>query len=244
MASTIIIAVVGVILAWAGVTTGVDSIVHYVFAIVDQIPATPLELLKPVYNPEPMYTHAYRPLSTALVKLGCAVFGRTDGGLQTMAFVHALFLVPYGISARYCLIVHGMTPRVATAAALTSMLTPTVLFSAWTIPEFDMVGAIFVLLAAAELHRGRFKAFVPLALLALFTKETSAILLFAYLCANALIQFRTNKKATWIAAGYLFVLFLAVLPIISVRPEVTTEYNVASSDFNWLRIPYLAFHNL
>jgi len=241
-----LILVLGVVLAWAGVQEGVDSIVHYVFTIVDQVPSDPISLLKPVWNPEPMYTRAYRPLSTALVKLGSAIFGRDPSGLQWFTFAHGLFLIGYGLSARRFLRVHEFGDRIALLGAVTSMLTPTVLFSAWTIPEFDMVGGIFVLLAAAELRKGHWKRSIPLALMALITKETSALLMLAYLMAFSLHRIRENRRYWFYVLGYLAVLMLAVFPIFLATPDpqAVTEYNLSGQGFQWIRVLHLSFLNV
>lgn len=236
----------GVLLAWAGVNDGVDSIVHYVFLIVDQVESNFISLLKPVWNPEPMYTRAYRPLSTALVKLGSLVFGRDDVGLQWFTFAHGLFLIGYGLAARRFLRHHGFSQRVSLLSALTAMLTPTVLFSAWTIPEFDMIGGIFVLLAAAELRQGRWKRSVPLALLALITKETSAILMLAYLISYAVWHSRENRRYWLYVAGYITVFLAAVFPIFLATPDPSTvsEFNLSGFGFQWSRVFDLAFLNV
>lgn len=238
-----IICGLGVLLAWAGMAPGVDSIVYYVFGIVDQIPNDPLSIIKPVYNPEPMYTHAYRPLSTAIVKLGGWLFGRDETGMIRHTFAHGLLIIPYGLGARRCLRAHGLSPRVSLAAALTAMLTPTVLFSAWTIPEFDMVGGAIILFGAAELRLGRLKAAIPLFLLAILTKETTAILGFAYLLAFAVLRHKEDRRGWWLAGGYLVLMLCAVLPILLVKPEVTHKFNLADADFEWIRIAFLSFHN-
>lgn len=240
-----VIVLLGVALAWAGVAEGVDSIVYYVFAICDNIPNDPIAILKPVFNPPPMYTHAYRPLSTAMVKLGSAVFGRDTQGLQWMTFAHGLLLVPYGLGARRFLRVHGLEERLATVAAICAMLTPTVLFSAWTIPEFDMIGGAIVLFAAAELRVGRLRRALPLLALAILTKETTAIFMFAYLLAYASTRAPgERKRAWWIAGGYFGVLLAAVSPILLVRPPVTHSFSLIDERFEWMRIPQLCFHNL
>ena len=239
----IVIAAVAALAAWVGVQDGVDSIVYYVFAIVDKVPADPISILQPIYNPPPMYTHAYRPLSTALVKLGSAAFGRTDGGLQAFTLAHGLLLVGYGLAARRFLRTHGFDGRVSTAAALTALLCPTVLFSAWTIPEFDMVGGIFVLLAAAELRRGNGWGTAPFAILALLTKETSAVLMLAYFMAHAALRVRTRWRVAWLPAGYLLVLLAVVSPIFAVKPPVAHDFNVAGAEFHLSRVAWLAFHN-
>ncbi|MFT5434298.1 MAG: hypothetical protein ACI9OJ_005011, partial [Myxococcota bacterium] len=233
---------VGTLLAWAGTTDGVDSIVYYVFAIVDQIGADPISLIKPVYNPPPMYTHAYRPLSTALVKFGGWAFGRDVEGLKWLTFAHGLFLIPYGLAARRFLRVHGFGGRIALMGALGAMLTPTILFSAWTIPEFDMVGGAIILFAASELRLGHLRRAIPFLALAILTKETTAILMLAYLLAFLFFH-RTERRWWLLTGGYFTALLAAVFPILMVKPPVTNEFNVTDDEFEWMRVAWLAFHN-
>ncbi len=249
---TLGIVVLGTVLAWAGTTIGVDSIVFYVFDIVDRIPWHPAALLEPIYNPPPMYTHAYRPLSTVLTKLGGDVFGHDLESLRQLTFVHGLFLVPYGLAARRCLRVHGFSLGVATLGALSTMALPTVLFSAWTIPEFDMVGGIWVLLAASFVRERRLGAAAPFLVLAVLTKETTAVFMFAYLLADGFATLRglpagatrvEKLRAFRVAAAFFAVFLLAVSPILTRRPEVTTDFNVSDDDFVWMRIAWLAFHD-
>ena len=83
------------LLAAFGVTEGNDGIVAWVFDIVGNHPLT--DIWQPVYNPEPMDTYAYRPLSVVLLKIAAALFGD-----HTMVWtaVHSLILVAYGLVSR------------------------------------------------------------------------------------------------------------------------------------------------
>ena len=49
--SQLLIVVIGTFLAWGGVVDGADSIVHYVFGIVDGVGNDPLSIIKPIFNP-------------------------------------------------------------------------------------------------------------------------------------------------------------------------------------------------
>lgn len=234
-----------VVLALAGVVDGVDSIVWYVLAITDGVAADPLSLLKPIYNPPPMYTHAYRPLSTALVKLGQAAFGLEPAGLRAWTFAHGLLLAPYGLAARASLRAHGHTRWVALGGALLAMVAPTVLFSAWTLPEFDMLGGAFVLGATWALLRRRWWVAAPLMALALLTKETSAVFLLAWLLAWASVGLRRGDRAPlWATVGFSLALVAAVAPILTVEPPVTHAFTVADPRFDAHRGLFLAFHDV
>ena len=63
---------------------------------IDQVPNDLLSIIKPIFNTEPMFTFAYRPLSTALLKLGSAIFERDIEGLKAFTFVHGLALILFG----------------------------------------------------------------------------------------------------------------------------------------------------
>jgi hypothetical protein len=249
--SIALITALGVVLAWLGVAPGVDSIVFYVFDIVDQIPWDPIELLKPIYNPPPMYTHAYRPLSTFFVKAGAELFGRDLLSLERFTFAHGLFLVPYGLAARRFLLAHGFSARVALLGALAAQLSPTVLFSAWTIPEFDMVGGIWVLMGGALLREQRLRLAIPFLVLAVLTKETTAVLMFAYLLGAAATDF-FSRSGPWssrlgafkVAASYLAFFALVVSPILFRKPPVTHVYGIGNEGFEWVRVAWIAFHDL
>ena len=235
----------GGLLAAAGVVPGADSIVWYVFAIVDGIPADPVSLLKPIYNPPPMYTHAYRPLSTAVLKAGSALFGRDPGGLQVQTFLHGLVLLPYGLAAWRFGEAHGSDRRVAVAAALLSMALPTVLFSAWVLPEFDVLGGAFVLWAAAALRRGRWSHAVAPLLLAVLTKETTAALMLAWLLAWTSVSWPQGRRLpAGITLGFVGLLLLAVAPILATPPPSTHAFSVTDSRFSLGRVGALALHDL
>ncbi len=242
--SQLLIVVIGTFLAWGGVVDGADSIVHYVFGIVDGVGNDPLSIIKPIFNPEPMFTYAYRPLSTVILKLGGLVFERDTEGLKAFTFLHGLALVLFGLGARRFLLAHGLTAQVSLLAALAAMLCPTVLWSAWTLPEYDMVGAAFVLFAAAALREGRMGRFVPLALLAMVTKETTAALMFAYLLAFALLHLRQDRRPMYLAVGYFMCLLAAVSPTLVVEAPVSHEFYVRSRFFEFSRVFWLAVHNV
>lgn len=235
----------GVLLALCGVVGGVDSIVWYVYAIADGIPTDPLSLLQPVYNPPPMYTHAYRPLSTTLVKAGSALFGRETLGLQLQTFTHGLVLLPYGLAAWRFGRAHGSEPRIALGVAALCMALPTVLFSAWTIPEFDVLGGAFVLWAAAALRQRRpLEALAPLAL-AILTKETTAAMMLAWLLAWATVSWTRGRRApAGLTVAFIAVLLAAVAPILLTPPPMTHAFSFVDERFTLVRAGGLALHDL
>jgi hypothetical protein len=125
------------------------------------------------------------------------------------------------------------------------MAMPTILFSAWTIPEFDMVGGAIVLTAAATLKEGHKRTAALFMALAILTKETTAIIMWAWLLARAVTAWRVGNKApTRTALLYLVALLAVVWPILTVSPPVTHAFAVSDSEFEWSRALFLGFHNL
>jgi len=238
------VVLLGTFLAWGGVVDGADSIIYYVFGIIDQVPNDLLSIIRPIFNTEPMFTFAYRPLSTALLKLGSEVFQRDIEGLKAFTFAHGLALVLFGAGARSFLLAHGFSARVSLLSALTVMCSSTVLWSAWTLPEFDMVGAAFVLWAGAALRRGKLALFVPLALLAMVTKETTAVLMFAYMLAYSLLYLREDRKPLVLSCLYFLCLLAAVYPTLSAEAPVAHEFYLRSDRFELSRVGWLAVHNV
>ncbi len=231
-------------LAWGGVVDGADSIIYYVFGIVDKVPNDPLSILKPIFNPEPMYTYAYRPLSTAILKLGGFAFGRDIESLKAFTFLHGLALIFFGLGARRFLLAHGLSPRVSLASALLVMCSSTILWSAWTLPEYDMVGGAFVMFAGAALRNGKMRQFIPLALLAMVTKETTAALMFAYLLSYAILHLKEDRRPLYLAGMYFLCLLAAVSPTLVVKAPVSHEFYVRSEFFELGRVVWLAMHNV
>ena len=233
----------GTWLAWGGVVDGADSIIYYVFGIIDQVPNNLFSIIKPIFNTEPMFTFAYRPLSTALLKLGSVVFERDIEGLKAFTFVHGLALILFGAGARRFLLAHGFSARVSLVSALTVMCSSTVLWSAWTLPEFDMVGAAFVMWAGAALRQGKLAQFIPLALLAMVTKETTAALMFAYLLAYTVLHLREDRRPLVLSVLYVLVLIAAAFPTLAAEAPVSHEFYLRSEFFEFGRVGWLGVHN-
>jgi hypothetical protein len=242
--------VIGVGLAVCGMTAGVDAIVPWVFGIVDFIDVS--DVWRPLYNPEPMDTFAYRPLSVVLLKVGLWITGRDA---TAMTAIHALILPAFALAARGFLMRHGFRSTVATAAAATSLAVPSVLFSAWICVEFDLVGATFVLAAASMLCDwraglpGRAWRFWLLAFVALTIKETSALQMLAYLAAFAWIH-RSERPDSWgirrgwwtVLCGYFVGLLVCTAPMHFVDSGNTHAFTLWSETFHPIRIPAMLLH--
>ncbi len=237
-----LIAIVGLLLAAAGTTEAVDAIVPWVFGIVDSM--SWVDVWRPAYNPEPMNTYTYRPLTVVILKFALLVTGRT---VVAITFLHALVLVAFGLSAHSFLTRHGFTDKVAGAACLSAMVMPSLLFSAWICVEFDVVGAVFVLMAASALrdyedapNRGRWRRFLVLAALAVTIKETSALALLAYIGAFTWLR-RTDRRWWRLAGGYLLALIICTLPMHFV-PSTDHAFGVWSDGFHPMRIAGMLLH--
>ncbi|MBT9555115.1 MAG: hypothetical protein IV100_03750, partial [Myxococcales bacterium] len=250
-------ALLGLVLALVGTTEAVDGIVPWVYGIVDRVPW--VYLWRPIYNPEPMDTYAYRPLAVALVKVGLTVadaLGLARTG-QWLTALHGLVLVAFGLSAHRLLLRLGFTPKVAALAAASSLTMPSLLFSAWIVVEFDLVGATFVLLATNRLiDLGAFgtgeprlppspRAFWFWAVLALLTKETSALQLLAVLGVACLRPGPALDRPALRRLGlYLGLLALATAPMHFVRSDNLHAFTVFSEGFHPVRIVAILLHTL
>lgn len=240
----LVLGLCGVLLAAAGVAPGMDSIVWYVFSIVDGVPDTVRGVLAPIYNPPPMYTHAYRPLSTVLLKAGTGLFGRGPDGLAAMGFAHGLILVAYGLAGRAALAALGHGRATALLGSLLAVASPTVLFSAWTLPEFDALGAACVLAGAAALLRDRVTLAVPFLVLALLTKETSAVFALAFLLAwVSVVAPKGNRRSLVVLASFCVGLAAAVAPIVLTPPPVTHSFSLVDPGFRAARLLWLFHHD-
>ncbi|HIA00660.1 MAG TPA: hypothetical protein EYN66_01900 [Myxococcales bacterium] len=239
---------VGLVLALLGVTEGSDGIIHWVYGIVDSISYT--DIWRPLYNPEPMDTYAYRPLSVVMLKLGLWATGRS---VLALTVIHSLALVAFGLVGRRFLIHHGFSKGVATLSSLTAMAMPSVLFSAWLNVEFDLVGAVFVLAAANSLctYEKAVSAHTPtrksliifwiFAFLAMTTKETSALQLLAYLVAFTYLR-RSERSYLKLTAGYLAGLIVVTLPMHFVDSGNTHAFTLWSDGFHPVRVLGMLFH--
>ena len=222
----------GVALAALGTLPAVDAIVPWVFGIVDRIAW--VDLWRPVYNPEPMDTYAYRPLSVAILKVALALTRDS----MVLTAIHGLTLAVFGVVARRWLVELGLG-AVATVAAASAMLVPSLLFSAWLAVEFDLVGAVFVLMAV---RRTSTRAVWGYAVVALLVKETSALQLIAFLAAAAAVQ---RDRASLVRLGGCFALLLVfTAPMHFVGEASSTAFTVFRDGFHPVRIAAILFHTV
>jgi len=242
----LLIGVVGLLLAAAGVTEYTDGIVRYVAGVVDGI--SWLDLWKPAFDPPPMNTYTYRPLTVVSVKLGLLI---TDRNTMAMAVLHGLTIPWLGLAAHRFLRVHGMA-KVALPAALSTMALPSMLFSGWIPVESDIMGAAFLCEAGWALQRWRATGarrtlifFAVMAFGAATTKETSAAAGFGYLAAFAwAYRKEAFKRYAAVAFTYGVVLFILIIPFLMAKAMKPHNFNVASDEFTMARAWYLIVHNL
>lgn len=232
---------VGIALAVLGTLPAVDAIVPWVFGIVDHIPWA--DVWRPVYNPEPMDTYAYRPLSVVILKLALAL----TRSPAVLTAAHGLVLSAFGVVARRWLLRLGFASPVATLAALSCQLVPSLLFSAWLAVEFDLFGAVFVLLAMSELRWTASAAptsrrFWVYTLVALTVKETSALQLLALLAAHTAV---VRDRASLLRLGQVFALLLVLTaPMHFVSGGAQTAFTLFGERFHPVRIAAILFHTL
>ncbi len=240
----VLIAIAGLLLVWAGVGEATDGIVRYVVRIVDGIDW--LDVWRPVVDPPPMNTVTYRPLTVVQVKLLLAL---TSGSTVAMTALHGLVLPWFGLAVRRFVRAHGLA-HVALPTALSVMLLPSMLFSAWIPVEPDVMGAAFLCEAGAALStwqrtRAR-RSLLWLGLMAFgaaTTKETSAAAAFAYFGLVAW-HGRGDRSLRHVFVSYAVGLFVLVLPLLLAKVDAPHGFHVANKDFEPRRAAFLVLHNL
>ncbi|MBT9560516.1 MAG: hypothetical protein IV100_31115 [Myxococcales bacterium] len=244
----LILFVLGLIFGLLGLADYADGIVEYVVGIVDGIAWS--DLWRPVFDPPPMNTYTYRPLTTLSVKVLLAVSG---GDTQVMTALHVLCLPWFGLASWRFLRAVGLEAA-AFPAAVGVMALPSMLFSAWIPVESDVMGAAFLCEAGAvwpRLMATRARRDVVLYTLWLFgaatTKETSAAAGVVLVVAHALMALRTRQARglalSW-AAGYIATLAIFVTPLLLAKGQAPHDFHIEADGFNWSRAGFFALHNL
>jgi hypothetical protein len=248
-----LITLVGILLALAGLTSYTDGIVRYVTVVVDGI--SWWDIHKPVFDPPPMNTYTYRPLTVVLVKLELLLSGRDP---FWMTVLH-LPVVPWlGLATHRFLRTHGLA-HVATRSALCTMALPSMLFSGWIPVEPDSLGAAFfcemgwaLQLWRQNKSRKHLILFVLFAFGVATTKETSAAAGFGYLAAMAAAHMRWGLPKTQsadfnryavAALGYGVVLAIFVYPLIVAKGQIPHDFHVGAEGFDAGRAGWMVVHN-
>ena len=249
--STPLIWFVGLFFALAGLTDYSDGIVRYVIGVVDGHPWS--ELWRPVFDPPPMNTHTYRPLTVALVKLQLLLSARDTWWMTVM---HLACIPWFGFAAHRFARSHG-GESVALPVALSTMILPSILFSGWISVESDSLGAAFVCEAGFCLQQWRasdrqtggrpqkwFLLFVLAALGAATTKETSAAAMFGYLLAMSIAYRHVDGRRLWrVTAASFLVLMTLVAPLFFADRQAPHDFNVGAQTFDWSRLGFMFVHN-
>lgn len=242
----LLILLVGLALAAAGVTDYTDGIVRYVARIVDGMAFT--DLYQPAFDPPPMNTYTYRPLTVLMVKLELLLCGRDP---FYMTLLHGLSIPWLGFAThRFCR-THGLQ-HVALPCALSTMALPSMLFAGWIPVESDAIGAAFLCEAAfflqtfrTTLARRHLVGFALMAFGAATTKETSAAAMFGYLLAFTWAYRHAHFKR-WLAvlSTYSAVLLVLILPFLLSTAQTPHNFHVQSQGFNLSRAGFMLLHNL
>ena len=236
-----LVALFGLALAALGTLPAVDAIVPWVFGIVDSVAWG--DVWRPVYNPEPMDTYAYRPLSVVVLKALRLLLGDQT---VVMTALHGLVFVAFGQVALSALHRAGFARGTALLATLSTLCMPSLLFSGWIVVEFDLVGATFALAAMLCLPRdgvtgGRPALFWTLALLAMTTKETSALQLLAFLVADAWTR-RLERGAVRRVLVYVGLLLLVTAPMHLAPRGSQSAFTLFSDGFQPFRVAAILLH--
>ena len=181
------LSLLSLLLAVAGTVSDADQIGIWILAFIDGM--SPWAWLRAYELPPPANgEHGFRPLSILLLKGHVALFGAgipPKGAIFVKIFVSAFLM---GWAAWHWLRSRGFIEHALLVAALCVVSAPH-LFGLWMLTELDGIGAALVLggsvLVAGDGRRRQAAACVLMAC-AMFLKESSALMMLAFLAAQAL----------------------------------------------------------
>jgi hypothetical protein len=169
----------------AGMVEKADNVTHRVLDLVGTL--SWWEALRPFQMPHPIDATAFRPLSVLALKCVVALWGDNPPAWVTAGKGFAC-LAAFGLAAMAWLRAVGLT-RVAPFAAALSMTLAPILFQVWYLPELDLLGAactlgaMSLLVSGQPLDRVRQVAVAGGIGVALFLKESSALIQLGFLVA-------------------------------------------------------------
>ncbi len=223
------------VLGGLGIVPSYDNVTHRVVALADTVPWSGAFL--PFEMGWPIDARALRPLSVLLLKAHAAVFGVAEVAPDALRWARASAeLALFGLAARAWLAQLGLR-RVATLAAVSSMVLAPTLFQAWLLTELDLLGAAFLFAASALLWRAdatRLHAALAIALLAvpMLLKESTALVAFGFLGGMTLLTLRESgvRRTHHLAACVTWALLWAVLVTPMLTGPSTEAATVAFAD--------------
>ena len=231
------------VLGGLGIVPSYDNVTHRVVALADTVPWS--EAFLPFEMGWPIDARALRPLSVLLLKAHAAVYGVAEVAPDALRWARASTeLALFALAARAWLVQVGLK-RVASLAALSSLVLAPTLFQAWLLTELDLVGAAFLFAAAALLWRPdgtRLHAAAAIALLAvpMLLKESTALVAFGFLGGATLLTLREPgpRRTHHLAACITWTVLWAVL----VAPMLTGPSTEAATVSLLDKLPLLE-HN-
>lgn len=237
----VLIVSVSLLVGAAGAVGKADHMTAWVISLCADLPAS--ALFQVFHLPPPMDAWGLRPLSLAAMQGYLALFGDGAPPVWLIAAKALLGSLALGFAARAWLRAHGLA-HVAELAAALALLSSAHLFSSWYLTEFDAWGAAAILAGTSLLRRpGRMAAACALLACALLLKESSALVLFAFLSGSlvaAALHRRWSLAARYaapLALGALVWLSLA-MPLLGAGARTSVVGRVPLS----LRLPILE-HN-
>lgn len=230
-----------VLIGLAGALQKADHMTMWVIALCADLPQW--SFFKVFHLPSPMDAWGLRPLSLATMQGYLAMLGDGPPPLWLIVLKAAGGSLALGLAARAWLRAHHFE-AVADVAAAATLLSSAHLFSSWYLTEFDVWGAAAILWGCTLLRRpGQLVAAYSFLAVALLLKESSALVLFAFLSGSmvaALLHQRWAQAARYaapLALGVLVWLALAS-PLIGDGSHTSVVGRVPLS----LRLPILE-HN-
>lgn len=235
-----------VVIAISTAVAAVPKADHTTSWVLDLITVVPLDQLhEPFWQPPPLSIWSFRPVSVLLMRASAALL---DGALVPgwwMAVKTALGSLALAAAAVGFLRAHGLAREAPLAAVGCLALSPT-LFSLWYLTELDHLTAAATLGGLAALRLGRRPLHLVLAALglaiAVLTKESSALVCFAFLCGGGAVAALSGSRA--LALRYGVALMLLGAPwLVSVSAMMGSAQSALGATPLSGRLPLLE-HNL
>lgn len=203
----LLIVLAALLVGAAGAVEKADHMTAWVVALCAELPQD--AIFKVFHLPPPMDAWGLRPLSLALMQAYLALAGAVAPPVWLVATKAVAGSLALGFAARAWLRAHGFA-AVADLAAALSLLSSAHLFSSWYLTEFDVWGAAAILGGMTLLRRpnAQLGAYALLGA-AMLLKESSALVLFAFLSGSAVAALLHHRWA--LAARYAAPLALGVL---------------------------------